>query len=102
MSGGIWLHGLFLSTHENFGAVFGNDERCGALRITGEGREDRRIAVKVLSQSPHPMRIVGMIREQLRHMRRVGLIEVLKQPDQTPGVVVARGADISTGQISRR
>src|SRR4029453_13500378 len=87
------------SSKKCFWSILGSDEGLGALRVGRERAEGRRACAEMLLQRGDAMRVVRVIRQELRHLSHVRVVEVLKQPHEPPRVVAARGADIRTSEI---
>src|SRR5262245_49283209 len=88
-----WLTWLVSLTHEHEGSILRRRERRGCLFVRRERGKRRRVLAEVLLQRVDAMLVVRMVGQKLRDLRRVGGIEILEQPDETPRVVVACRAD---------
>src|SRR5262245_31178875 len=66
------------SPHEHEVGVGRYTEGLRRPRVRREGREVGRVLTEVLLERVHPVRVVGMVRQQLRHLCHVGGVEVLE------------------------
>ena len=80
--------------------ICGNTERRGRRTVRLESGKNGRVFIKVRFKRPDPGLVSRVIRQEFRNLFRVGVLEVLKQPDQTPGIEPGSGTYVRTSNVS--
>ena len=93
---------LGLRAQEDHGCVLGHAEWRRRLLVRIELGERRRVLLEVLLQRLDPRVVRRVIGEQLRNLVGIGVLEVLEEPHQAPGVVASLGADVRPGDVRLR
>src|SRR5579864_8378294 len=87
------------SVQEDLRRILGNNKRRTRLWVRVEFSEDSRVLPEVLLQRFHPILVAGVIRQELRHLSHLGVVEILEQPNQSPWVVSGSCTHVGSGKV---